>query len=168
MKRFMVPFRMHQTGWVLLALCALFGVQLSAWQLGRGIVLGAFLVASLLLHEVGHMLAAVRLGVPVREFGLCLGGAFNRRARALCRRDEVLISVAGPLMNLCLFIPSLFLPRIGTQLALCNFLLCFGNLLPLPASDGLRILRMIWNLRRPGGMLPSLARHDTNLAIPLR
>jgi len=141
-KRFLVPFRMHSTGWLLLALCVLLGIQLSGLRLG--LLAGAAIAASLLLHEMGHMLAAIMLRVPVREFGLCLKGAYNRRAYASRGRDEVFIAAAGPLANLLLVLPLLYLPAIGSQLVFCNLLLCVGNLLPLPSSDGLRILRTIW------------------------
>jgi Zn-dependent protease len=138
----MVPFRMHNTGWLLLAFCVLLGLELSGLRLG--LVVGAAVAASLLLHEMGHMLVAIMLRVPVREFGLRLGGAYNRRAYALCHRDEVLISIAGPLMNLLLVLPLLYLPVIGSKLVLCNLVMCLGNLLPIPSSDGSRILRTIW------------------------
>jgi Zn-dependent protease len=152
MNRLLVPFRMHDTGWLLLALCILLGIGLSG--LWPGLAVGAALVVSLLLHEVGHMLAAMMLGVPVREFGLCLGGAYNRRAYARSRRDEVLISIAGPLMNLLLVVPFLFLPVIGPKVALCNLSLGVVNLLPLPSSDGLRILRTIWGSKKTGEVIP--------------
>lgn len=142
MDRFMVPFRMHNTGWILFALCVLLGIRISGLRLGLAV--GAALVVSLLLHEMGHMLAAIMLRVPVREFGLCLRGAYNRRAYAGRRRGEILISAAGPLMNLFLVVPFLYLPVIGTKLALCNLTICVVNLLPIPSSDGLRILRTIW------------------------
>ena len=142
MQRFFVPFRVYSTGWLLIAFCVLIGTKLDGWELG--VPFGALLLASLLLHEVGHMAVASALGVPVREFGLRMGGAFNRRAYASCRRDEILISMAGPLMNLCVALPLLFLPRVGGQLALGNLALCLVNLLPLPSSDGLRIVRMMW------------------------
>jgi stage IV sporulation protein FB len=154
MQSFIVPFRMHSTGWVLLVFCIILGIRIGGWQLSLPIA--ALLVVSLLLHEVGHMLTATLLGVPVREFGLRLAGAYNRRAYATRRRDEILISVSGPLMNLCLVIPLLFMPRLGAQLALCNLLLCIVNLLPIPSSDGLRILRTIWSTNAPGSMVPSL------------
>ncbi|MFZ1939422.1 MAG: site-2 protease family protein [Terracidiphilus sp.] len=145
MKRFMVPFRMHDTGWLLLAFCVLLGIGLYGLRLGLAV--GAAFAASLLLHEMGHMLAAILLRVPVREFGFCLFGAYNRRARAASRRDEVLISGAGPLINLFFALPLLYIPVVGTELALCNLLLCVGNLLPTPSSDGLRILRIMWASR---------------------
>lgn len=165
MNRFMVPFRMHDTGWLLLAVCVLLGIVLSGLWLGFAV--GAALAASLLLHEMGHMLAAIMLRVPVREFGLCLSGAYNRRAYAGRRRDEVLISAAGPLMNLFFVLPLLYLPVIGTKLALCNLSLCVVNLLPLPSSDGLRILRTMWSSNRAGNVIPVLSQRYSTLPVRL-
>jgi Zn-dependent protease len=142
MNKLMVPFRMHGTGWLLLGICILLGIELSGLWLGLAV--GVAIAASLLLHEVGHMMAAIMLRVPVREFGLCLRGAYNRRAYASRRRDEILISAAGPLMNLFLVLPLLALPVIGPKIALCNLWLCVVNLLPIPSSDGSRILRTMW------------------------
>jgi Zn-dependent protease len=157
MERFMVPFRMDKTGWAILGACCLLGVAVCGWRFG--IIEGALVIASLLLHEVGHMSAAAMLGVPVREFGLSWRGAYNRRAFASRRRDEILISLAGPLTNLFLALPMLFLPVIGTQLALCNLMLCGVNLLPIPSSDGLRILRNIVGVYRGGAVdVPAPAR----------
>jgi Zn-dependent protease len=154
MSRFVVPFRMHASGWVVVAVCLLIGIRLSG--LRHGVALGALIVASLLMHEVGHMLVAAMVGVPVREFGLCVRGAYNRRGHAHRRRDEVLISAAGPLTNL-LLISTLIVPFIGPQLAFCNLVLCVMNLLPLPSSDGLRILRALSGAGRAAAMVPALS-----------
>jgi Zn-dependent protease len=162
--RFRIPFRMHNTGWFLVALCVLLGIELSGFRLGP--VVGAAVAASLLLHEVGHMLAAAMLRVPVREFGICLSGAYNRRAYASRRRDEVIISAAGPLMNLLLVLPLLYVPVVGTKLALCNLGLCVANLLPIPSSDGLRILRTMWASIKTHHVIP--ARSRTGSALPIR
>ena len=154
MKSFKVPFRMHDSGWLLLALCMLLGVALCG--LPRGMVLGYLIAASLLLHELGHIAASKLLRVPVSEFGLCLGGAYNRRAHAVLPRDEAIISAAGPLMNLCLVLPSLILPVIGKQLGLCNIMLCIVNLLPIKSSDGSRILDAIWGSSRATNTMATL------------
>jgi Zn-dependent protease len=61
-------------------------------------------------------------------------------------------------MNLFLVVPLLFVPQLGAQLALCNLLLCVVNLLPLPSSDGLRILRTLWSFTSPAAWSPSQAR----------
>jgi Zn-dependent protease len=139
MLRLRIPFCMHRTGWFLVLLCVILGVRMGGWQLGLPV--GALLLASLLVHEAGHMLAASFLRVPVREFGLRLGGAYIRRACAARRRDEILIAASGPLVNLVIALPLIFVPRLGPQLAMCNLVLGVINLLPLPSSDGLRILR---------------------------
>ncbi len=154
MSRFRVPFRMHASGWVVVGFCSVIGIRLCG--LWHGLALGALIVASLLLHEIGHMLVALVLGVPVREFGLCMGGAYNRRGTARRRREELLIASAGPLVNL-LLVATLILPSIGPQLAFCNMVICVMNLLPLPSSDGLRILRAIFVSSRPAGMIPVMS-----------
>jgi stage IV sporulation protein FB len=133
---------MSSGGWLIVALCVLFEIAIRGFRLG--LAAGSVLVASLLLHEVGHMTAAIALGVPVHEFGLCLYGAYTRRARSGSRRKETLIAFSGPLVNLLLAFPCLYLPRIGVQLAFCNLAMFVVNLAPLPSSDGLRIARAIW------------------------
>ena len=144
-----VQFRMQNLGWIWPVLCMVFGVRLYGWK--WGLAAGALLMAVLLLHEVGHMLAAWALGVPVREFGLCLVGAYNKRAYATRRRDEIYISLAGPLMNILLAFGLVFVPHIGFMVALCSLELGLVNLIPLPSSDGLRIVRNLFGSTRPGG-----------------
>jgi len=139
---------MRKSGWIWPLLCIVFGIRLYGW--GWGLAAGLLLLACLLLHEVGHMLAAWALGVPVREFGLCLVGAYNRRAYATRRRDEILISFAGPLMNILLAFVLVFVPNIGFQVGLCSLLLGIVNLIPLPSSDGLRIVKNIFGTTIPG------------------
>jgi Zn-dependent protease len=143
-----VPFRMQDKGWVVLLYCASIGIALDGWK--TGLIVGAFLLASLLVHEIGHILTAISLGVPVREFGLCLTGAYIRRAYATRRRDEILIAFAGPLTNLLIALPLFFMHIIGVQLALANIALGVINLLPIPASDGMRILKTLRNPGAPG------------------
>jgi hypothetical protein len=89
---------MHPTGWFPVLFCVGVGFLMGGWQLG--LPLGALLLASLLLHEAGHMLTAAYLRVPVRECGIRLGGAYIRRACAFRHRDEVLITASGPVVNL--------------------------------------------------------------------
>lgn len=147
MSGLLIPFRMHKKGWMVVALCFL--IEIACWGFWAGIVGGAALLLSLLLHEVGHILGATALRVPVREFGISSYGAYVIRARGDCGRDDALISLSGPLMNLVLICPSLFLSHIGVQIAYCNLALCVLNLVPIPSSDGLRIARSIWGPQWP-------------------
>ena len=151
-RRFMVPFRMESKGWLVVALCILF--EISGRGFWLGLAAGVLMVGSLLFHEIGHMVAAMVLGVPVREFGLCAYGAYTRRDRSGRRREEVLISLAGPMMNLLLVFPFAHVPRIGIQLAFCNLTLFVLNLVPLPSSDGLRILNTIRGSNGTLGVTP--------------
>jgi Zn-dependent protease len=143
----LIPFRIHKKGWMVVALCFLLEIAVFGFQIG--IFGGAVLLLSLLLHEVGHILCATALKVPVREFGIAVHGAYIIRARSLRSRDDALISLAGPVMNLVLVAPSFFLPHIGIQIAYCNLTLCVLNLLPIPSSDGLRIARSLWGQAWP-------------------
>jgi Zn-dependent protease len=59
-------------------------------------------------------------------------------------------------MNLLIVVPLIFVPRLGLQLAMCNLMLGIINLLPLPNSDGQRILRNL-----SGSMIV----RDTNPAL---
>lgn len=165
MQKLLIPFRMDTAGWLLLASCILLGIALLGWR--PGAFEGALVILCLLLHEVGHMLTAVALGVPVREFGLCARGAYTRRAHSGRRRTEILISFSGPLMNLFLAFPSHYLPVIGNQLALYNLILCFVNLLPIPSSDGQRILRNLLGSTADCGTLPSHSETPVTLPVGL-
>jgi Zn-dependent protease len=147
----LVPFRIQNKGWMVVALCFL--LEIAAFGFRIGILGGAALLLCLLLHEVGHILGAVALKVPVREFGISVHGAYTIRAHGLRGRDDALISLAGPLTNLALAFPSLFLPHIGIQIACCNIALCVLNLLPIPSSDGLRIARSLWGPEWPSNAI---------------
>jgi len=147
MSGLMVPFRIHKKGWMVVALCFL--LEIAAFGFRIGMAGGALLLLSLLLHEVGHILGATALKVPVREFGISVYGAYIVRARSVRSRDDALISFCGPMMNLLLVFPSVFLPHIGVQIAFCNLALCVLNLLPIPSSDGLRIARSLWGQEWP-------------------
>ncbi|MGA3046181.1 MAG: site-2 protease family protein [Terracidiphilus sp.] len=156
MHQFLVPFRIDSGGWLVAALCVLFEIAIRGFKFG--LAAGSVLVASLLLHEVGHMVTAMSLGVPVREFGLCLYGAYTRRAPSGSQWKETLIAFAGPSVNLLLAFPCLLLHRIGIQLAFCNLTLFVVNLAPLPSSDGLRIVHSIWGTGRHDAK-PSVVKH---------
>jgi Zn-dependent protease len=74
------------------------------------------------------------------------------------RRDDILISMAGPAMNLVLAVGLIALARVGMlfnaaqfaglceNMAILSLLLCFFNLIPIPPLDGSHVLRILTNM----------------------
>jgi len=69
------------------------------------------------------------------------------------RLDDILVSMAGPAMNLILAVALMALARVGlfghweqfaglcVQMAALSLLLCFFNVIPIPPLDGSHVLR---------------------------
>ncbi len=92
-------------------------------------------------------------------------------------RDDVLVTMAGPAMNIVLAVAAMALARLGSavgfggltdsmyRLAQISMYLFFFNLLPIPPLDGSRILRLIvgmgeeryWRIARFGFLILILA-----------
>ncbi|MGB6973885.1 MAG: M50 family metallopeptidase [Terracidiphilus sp.] len=99
----------------------------------EGFALG---VLALGLHEAGHALAAVAVGVRVKGIGLNWKGLYLRREAGTPGRNLV-ISAAGPMTNLLLVVLWAWWPVFG----LANACYVLFNVLPLPGADGERVLR---------------------------
>ncbi|EID56203.1 site-2 protease family protein [Saccharomonospora xinjiangensis] len=123
------------------------------------VLAGAFAVLlgmSVLAHELGHCVVALRLGVPVRRVRLFLLGGLSEVARSPRRPgQDALIAVAGPLVSLVLalvcWLLLLAVPEDGAvwllvaQCAVANAAVGVFNLLPGLPLDGGRLLRAgIW------------------------
>jgi Zn-dependent protease len=79
---------------------------------------------------------------------------FNPRNLGNPSRDEILIAMAGPAMNLILAVALVAFARVGVifhsvdvallfmQGAALSLLLCFFNLIPVPPLDGSHVLRI--------------------------
>jgi Zn-dependent protease len=101
------------------------------------------LVAALVLHEFAHLAAAYVTGVNVKRFGFSWKGPYIVREPGTPIQNTF-ISLAGPGINLVL---SVLCWRSLGMFAWVNGLLGTFNLLPIPASDGLRVYR-IWKRSR--------------------
>ncbi|MGA8041903.1 MAG: M50 family metallopeptidase [Terracidiphilus sp.] len=97
-----------------------------------------FGVLVMMLHEMGHLMAAFVLGLRVRGVGINWKGLYMVRETGPLG-SNLLVSLAGPVANLLL---ALLWYR-AALFSLAN--LCFGlvNLLPIQGSDGDRILGSI-------------------------
>ena len=123
--------------------------------------------ASVLIHELGHSVVALRKGVPVRSITLFIfGGVAQIGGEPPTARAEFRIAIAGPLTSLGLagifgllklagaFNPVLAAPV--TYLGRINLMLALFNLIPGFPLDGGRMLRaVLWGL---GGSLRQATR----------
>ncbi|MEY2786400.1 MAG: putative zinc metalloprotease Rip3 [Planctomycetota bacterium] len=122
------------------------------------------LFAIVLLHELGHCLVARRHGIGVVDITLWpLGGMARMSAIPESPGIEARIAVAGPAVNLALFVLALplalldgrvlALPALASELLrwflAANLVMALFNLLPAFPMDGGRILRA-WFARRQG------------------
>lgn len=120
---------------------------------------GAFAVllgASVLLHELGHCVVALKLGIPVRRLRLFLLGGLAEITRTPRRpTQEGMIAAAGPVVSavlaglcgaLLLFVPSdgaVWL--LVLECAIANVAVAVFNMLPGLPLDGGRMLRAgVW------------------------
>src|SRR5580765_6427852 len=110
-----IPIRVHVTFLILLALLFFSDAMESGARSGvKSLVFMVLLFACVLLHELGHSVVAMRFGVPINSITLYpFGGiaALSEIPREPAR--EILIAVAGPLVNFAiaagLFVTAVFL-----------------------------------------------------------
>jgi Zn-dependent protease len=142
------------------------------WLVGG--VTAVLLFVSVLLHELGHSVVAMRYKIPVRSITLFIfGGVAQIGAEPPSAIAEFWIAVAGPLVSFAL--AALFgllqpvVTSIGPLLALAKYLayingvLGLFNLIPGFPLDGGRVFRaIVWgithNLRRATTIAGNLGR----------
>lgn len=126
----------------------------------QGIAFIFAVFAIIVLHELGHALTALHFGIKTRDITLLpIGGVARMERIPEDPRQELLIALAGPAVNLVLA-GALFLILAGKSLALpsefikgegnlldqlfwVNISLALFNLLPMFPMDGGRVLRAI-------------------------
>jgi Zn-dependent protease len=132
----------------------------SLWlSLSLSFLITLSLYGSILAHELGHCLTAIRYGVEVRRISLSpLGGISHIPIEPDSPDKEMLIAVAGPVVSFGIGgifgLAWLVVPTSGVwqplsflllSFAAINFMLAVFNLLPGLPLDGGRVLRgLIW------------------------
>jgi Zn-dependent protease len=127
----------------------------SGWLLAS--VAGLLLWVSVVLHELGHALAARRYRFTVRSITLfAIGGVAEIDAESIDPIQELLVAIAGPVVSLLLALlgalawwlsPSAAFNVLALHLSLTNGLMAVFNLLPGYPMDGGRVLHAaLWFL----------------------
>jgi stage IV sporulation protein FB len=133
----------------------------AAWQ---GLLFILLLFACVLAHEFGHILTARAFGVPTPDVTLLPIGGVARLARIPEEpRQEFLIAIAGPLVNVAIAVVLLLLgahlnPRdlaamessrisLADRLAEVNLFLAVFNMIPAFPMDGGRVLRALLSIK---------------------
>lgn len=118
------------------------------------------------LHEFGHAVAARRFGVRVPRIVLLpIGGMAELESIPRRPRQEIIIALAGPAVNVLLIVVLMtfvrfpagwnpaYLPvniaELGRHLVLVNLVMGVFNLIPVFPMDGGRVLRAVLAMRRP-------------------
>ena len=139
-----------------------------------GAVTAIMLFASVLLHELGHSVVAIRYKIPVRSITLFIfGGVAQIGAEPPSAIAEFWIAIAGPIVSLSLAVLFSVLKPVTTgiepllglvkYLAYINFALVLFNLIPGYPLDGGRVFRaIVWavtkNMRRATLMAANVGR----------
>jgi len=159
-----VPILLMPSWFLFAAYIVLFGQPLLRDEVGSSqayAVAGAFallLLASVVLHEIGHCLVARAFGLPVRSItGTLVAGLTEITELPQTPAREYAVAISGPMVSLLLtatgvaavdlFDPG-SLPRLLCEgVAVINGAIAALNLLPGLPLDGGRVLRsVVWQL----------------------
>lgn len=134
------------------------GTTSQYWMMGA--VTAVLFFGSILVHELGHSMVALRYKIPVRRITLFIfGGVAQIAAEPPSASAEFLIAIAGPLTSFALAALFFFLEPVlvsiasvlamAKYLALINGVLGLFNLIPGFPLDGGRVFRaIVWGVNK--------------------
>ncbi len=103
--------------------------------------------SSVLLHEAGHLTAALLFRGSVREIRLMPTGISISLSRAMSYYEEIATALAGPFMNLLYLAALPLLPSaLQNSVQTISLTLFSLNMLPIKTLDGGRILAALLSL----------------------
>src|SRR5687768_8976895 len=158
---------MHFTFLILVAWFALshYGANRDPMEALTGVLFILALFGIIVLHELGHALAARRYGIRTRDITLLpIGGVARLERIPEDPKQELVVAIAGPLVNVVLAAVIYLVlavdirlaeltnaTRVGgdflAQMFLVNVMLVFFNMLPAFPMDGGRVLRALLAMR---------------------
>lgn len=150
---FGIPIRVHATLLLLFVWVATRASQDNA-EIARELLLVTLLLACVLLHEIGHALAARRFGIATRDIVLYPFGGIASIQGSPKPFAELIIAIAGPAVNVVIaFVLTFFITvpedlelllsseDIVPRLLIANLFLVVFNMIPALPMDGGRVLR---------------------------
>ncbi|NEO31913.1 MAG: site-2 protease family protein [Symploca sp. SIO3C6] len=164
---FGIPLYVHPSWFLVLGLMTfwyggylanLFPGLMSPLPLLLGLVAALLLFASVLAHELGHSLVAIRQGIEVKSITLFLfGGLASLEKESKTPAEAFWVAIAGPAVSLVLFalLRALSigigisgpLSVIVAMVATINLVLALFNLIPGLPLDGGNILKsLVWKI----------------------
>ena len=165
-----IDIRVHATfGFVLVFGALQYGARYGAHGAWFGVLFMCCLFACVALHELGHSLVAQQLGVRVKEIVLLpIGGIARLSGDPKKPLHELLIALAGPLVNVCLAVLGIAVAMIAfgphavlsegfvdfhqlgpsftallSGLIAANIVLAVFNMVPALPMDGGRVARAL-------------------------
>ena len=158
-----IRLQVHWTFLLIVAWVALTSIFAGMSWLGALLNIGFILVlfGCVLLHELGHALAARMFGIPTRDITLLpIGGVARLERMPRKPVQELVVALAGPAVNVVIagVLLAVLLPTVGVQglaavplrsggflqqLLVINAMLVVFNMLPAFPLDGGRVLRAL-------------------------
>jgi Zn-dependent protease len=158
-----IPIYLHSSWFIVFALITFslvqqFSDQHPQWSQAQhwlvGVLTSLLFFGSVLVHELGHSVVALRYNIPVVSVTLFIFGGIARIGREAAKpAQEFFIAVAGPVTSFLLaggfyllsrmFPESTMIGALAGWLLFINFRLAAFNLIPGFPLDGGRILRAI-------------------------
>lgn len=121
-----------------------------------GISMYAIVFFSLLFHELGHLIAAKRMGMPIKSCTIMPYGGeiIFVNHNAATRKERVTVALGGPIATVLILLLALVIKFPGVELVVnVQLALLFLNLLPiLPLDGGRAMSALLENRESPYAM----------------